>query len=143
MIQQKKIHFEVSERKILLRIFDIFSVLFALYLLGRLFEFNYFNISADNFYWTIVLALYLSVFGSVFEMYNLQVASNQYQVMRSIVLTASSTVLVYVLTPMYTLVLRGKRIQIVYFYLAVLGALCAWRMFSLRFLASNQFVKQV
>lgn len=143
MIQQKKIHFEVSERKILLRIFDIFSVLFALYLLGRLFEFNYFNISADNFYWTIVLALYLSVFGSVFEMYNLQVASNQYQVIRSIVLTTSSTVLVYLLTPIYTPVLPGNRIQILYFYLAVFGALFAWRMFYLRFLASNRFVKKV
>ena len=38
-----------------------------------------FNISKTNFYWTIVLGVYLSFIGSVFEMYNLQVASNQFQ----------------------------------------------------------------
>jgi hypothetical protein len=37
----KDIHFEVSERKILLRIFDVISVLLSLYLVGVLFKFNY------------------------------------------------------------------------------------------------------
>jgi FlaA1/EpsC-like NDP-sugar epimerase len=83
MIKQKKIHFEISERKILLRIFDILCVLLALYAIGKMFRFDYFNISTTNFYWTIVLALYISVIGSVFEMYNLQVASNQFQIIKS------------------------------------------------------------
>src|SRR4051812_24688795 len=108
MIKQKKIHFEVSERKILLRIFDILSVLLALYFIGKVFNFDYFNISTTNFYWTIVLGLYINVIGSVFEMYNLQVASNQFQVIRSIILTASSTVLIYLLTPIYTPVLPSN-----------------------------------
>ncbi len=143
MINQKKIHFEVSERKILLRIFDILSVLLSLFLISKLFNFDYFNFSADNFYWTIVLALYISVFGSVFEMYNLQVASNQFQVIRSIILTTSSTVLIYLLTPIYTPVLPSNRLQILFFYLAILGALFIWRMIYLRFLASNRFIKKV
>jgi len=143
MIKQKKIHFEISERKVLLRIFDILFVLLALYLIGHEFKFDYFNISTTNFYWTIVLGLYISVIGTVFEMYNLQVASNQFQVIKSIILTASSTVLIYLLTPIYTPVLPSNRLQILFFYLAVVGSLFIWRMLYVKFLASNRFVKKV
>ena len=79
MKSKKKIHFEVSERKILLRIFDVLFVLLSLYLVGIVFNFDYFSITPSNFYWTIVLGTYILVIGSVFEMYNLQVASNQFQ----------------------------------------------------------------
>ena len=34
MVANKKIHFEISERKILLRVFDVLSVLFALYVVA-------------------------------------------------------------------------------------------------------------
>lgn len=142
MVNGKKMHFEVSERKILLRIFDVLSVLLVLYLMGRLFDFNYFDISDDNFIWTIVLGLYISAIGTVFEMYNLQVASNEFQMTKSIVLTASVTVLLYLLTPIYTPILPN-RIQILYFYLAVLVALFLWRFFYVRFLASQRFLKKV
>lgn len=143
MIKQKKIHFEISERKILLRVFDVLWVLLALYFIGNVFNFDYFNISTTNFYWTIVLALYITVIGSVFEMYNLQVASNQFQVIKSIILTSSSTVLIYLLTPIYTPVLPSNRLQILFFYLSVLLALFIWRMLYVKFLASNRFIKKV
>lgn len=143
MLPQKKIHFEISERKVLLRAFDILVVLLALYVIGEWFNFDYFNFSSYNFYWAIVLGLYISIFGSVFEMYNLQVASNQFQIIRSIILTASSTVLIYLLTPWYTPVLPSNRAQILYFYLAIVGALFLWRMFYLRYLASHRFGKKV
>ena len=143
MNKYKDIHFEVSERKILLRIFDVISVLFALYFVGIVFKFNYFNISATNFYWTIVLGVYLNFIGSVFEMYNLQVASNQFQIIKSIILTSSITVLVYLLTPVYTPVLPSNRLQILIFYIAIFLALFVWRMIYVRFFASNRFSKKV
>lgn len=143
MVVNKKIHFEISERKILLRIFDVVLVLMALYLVGIIFKFNYFNISASNYYWTIVLGFYIIMFGTVFEMYNLQVASNQFQIIKSIVLTSSTTVLIYLLTPVYTPVLPSNRLQIVFFYIAIFLALFFWRMFYVRFLASNRFSKKV
>jgi exopolysaccharide biosynthesis polyprenyl glycosylphosphotransferase len=143
MKKYKKMHFEVSERKILLRIFDVISVLLSLYLVGVVFEFNYFNISETNFYWTIVLGIYLNFIGSVFEMYNLQVASNQFQVIKSIILTTSITVLFYLLTPFYTPVLPDNRLQIIIFFIAILIALFVWRMIYVRFFASNRFSKKV
>ena len=143
MVVNKKIHFEVSERKVLLRIFDVLTVLLALYLVGIIFKFNYFNISATNYYWTIVLGVYISIIGTVFEMYNLQVASNQFQAIKSIVLTSSTTVLIYLLTPVYTPALPANRLQIIIFYVAIFSALFLWRSFYIKFLASSRFVKKV
>ena len=37
------IHFEISERKVLLRIFDVLFVLSSLYLVSELFDLEYFN----------------------------------------------------------------------------------------------------
>ena len=143
MNKYKDIHFEVSERKILLRIFDVISVLLSLYLVGIIFSFNYFNISTTNFYWTIVLGIYLNFIGSVFEMYNLQVASNQFQIIKSIILTSSITVLVYLLTPIFTPELPANRLQILIFFIAIFIALFTWRMIYVRFFASNRFSKKV
>lgn len=143
MPTKNKVHFEISERKVLLRIVDVISVLLALYAVGIVFNFNYFQFSTTNFYWTFVLAIYLTVFGTVFEMYNLQVASNQVQVIKSIVLTTTTTGLVYLLTPVLTPVLPSNRLQILFFYLAIFSALFIWRLLYVAFFASNRFTKQV
>lgn len=143
MPNSNKIHFEISERKVLLRMVDVSAVLLALYVVGIVFNFHYFQISTGNFYWTIVLGLYLNLFGTVFEMYNLQVASNQAQVIKSTLLTASTTVLVYLLTPVFTPELPSNRLQILYFYLALFSAIFIWRLAYVAFFASNRFTKRV
>jgi len=142
MNSNKKIHFEISERKLLLRLFDTLLVLMVLYIISSLFDFRYFTFSKDNFIWSVVLAVYLNIFSSVFEMYNLQVASNQFQVIRSIILTTSTTVLFYLLTPIYTPVLPSNRIQIIIFFLSIFTTLLLWRLFYVFFLASHRFVKK-
>jgi exopolysaccharide biosynthesis polyprenyl glycosylphosphotransferase len=143
MTSKVKIHFEISERKILLRFFDVVSVLGLLHLLGTLFDFHYFRISETNFYWTIILSLYILFFGSVFEMYNLQVASNQFQITKSIVLVTSTTVLLYLLTPIITPTLPGNRLQILLFYSSILLSLLLWRIIYVKFFASTRFGKKV
>lgn len=143
MKSKKKIHLEISERKILLRIIDVLFVLFALYFVGEIFDFSYFKLDFHNFYWAIVLGIYLVFFGTVFELYNLQVASNQYQMVKSVILTSSSTVLFYLLTPIFTPTLPENRTQIIYFYIAILSALLLWRFVYLKFFASTRFVKRV
>ena len=118
-------------------------ILFALYLVNIFLDFKYFNFSTNNFYWTIVLAVYINIFGTVFEMYNLQVASNQFQIIKSIVLTTSLTVLFYLLTPVLTPILPFNRLQIIYFYFAILFSLLFWRIFYQKFIASYRFEKRV
>ncbi|WP_310556192.1 exopolysaccharide biosynthesis polyprenyl glycosylphosphotransferase [Flavobacterium sp.] len=143
MTSKSKIHFEISERKILLRVFDIVFVLTVLHLLGIIFDFNYFKISQTNFYWTIILSIYISFFATVFEMYNLQVASNQNQITKSIILASSTTVLFYLLTPLITPTLPENRLQIVLFYFAIFSALWFWRIMYVKFFASTRFIKKV
>lgn len=143
MHTSKKIHFEISERKVLLRFMDVLFVLAVLLGIGQLFQFTYFQFSKDNYYWIVVLALYLNFFGTIFEMYHLQVASNRFQVTKSIVLTSSLTTLFYLLTPVFTPVLPSNRLQIVLFFIAIFSALLVWRNLYIVFLASQRFVKKV
>lgn len=141
MFSIEKIHFEISERKMILRVFDVFFVFGSLFFIGNVFDFDYFMVATHNLYWMIVLGIYINFFGTIFEMYNLQVASNQYQVLKSLILTVSTTVLVYLLTPIYAPELPSKRIQIVLFYMVVFLSLFLWRMFYVSFLASNRFLQ--
>ncbi|AEW87333.1 sugar transferase [Flavobacterium columnare] len=142
MINKKHWHFEISERKILLRFFDVFFVVFILYFIGNHFDFSYLRISDQNFYWTLVLSVYLLFFGTVFEMYDLPTASNQTSILKSIVLTSSITVLVYLLTPFLTPSLPENRLQILLFYLAITTSLMGWRLVYANYLASHRFVKK-
>lgn len=137
------LHFEISERKILLRLFDIVFVLFTLYVTGLLFNFTYFSISQDNFYWTLVLSFYITFFGYIFEIYDLQVSSDQFLMVKGVLLTSVATVFFYLLTPKITPILPESRLQIVFFFVAVLSALLIWRFFYIFLFTSRLFVKKV
>ena len=119
MTKKSNIHFDISERKVLLRILDILCVLALLYGVGLVFDFDYFIINSEHWFWSIVLAIYLTVFATIFELYDLQKASNFEVVVKNIILTSSVTVLFYLLTPFFSPELPENRIQIVYFYLAI------------------------
>lgn len=135
------IHFEISERKTILYLFDVIFVLVALSVVGFWFDFEYLEISTAHLRWRIVLGIYLVVFGTIFEMYNLQVASNEFQVVRNTFLTVITTVSVYLMTPVFSPALPSNRIQILVLYAVVFISLIAWRLFYVRFLASNRFLQ--
>ncbi len=143
MANKSSIHFEISERKILLRIFDIAFILFGLYLVGNLFDFDYFRITRENWSWTLVLVVYITVFGTIFELYDLQKSSKLEIIISNIVLTSSVTVLFYLLTPFFTPTLPDNRLQIIYFYLAFVISLTIWRWAYITFISSPRFYKKV
>ncbi|MBT8270647.1 MAG: sugar transferase, partial [Bacteroidia bacterium] len=143
MSKVRRIDFEISERKLLLRIFDIALVLAALHLIGSFFELEYFTLTQQNWYWALVLALYISIIGTVFELYDLQASSRWDTTFRNVVLTASFTVLFYLLTPVLTPFLPIKRIEIVYFYLIILATIFLWRLLYLNLFVSPRFYKRV
>lgn len=143
MPSNKNIHFELSERIILLRIFDNFSILLGLFLVGEIFKFDYFLLSGDNWYWVFVLLLYFNVFTTVLEMYNLQKAGKTEQIIQNVVVISSLTTLFFLLTPYYTPVLPNNRMQIVYFYLAVTISFGLWRYCYVYFISSPRFYKNV
>lgn len=139
---KNSIHFNISERKVLLRLFDILSILLILYFVGNTFAFDYFIINKENWKWVLVLILYVIIFGSIFEMYDLQKSSKIDKISTSIVFTASATVFFYLLTPYFTPVLPDNRLQIVYFYFAILFALVLWRLCYITFIVSPRFYKK-
>ncbi|TYA71436.1 sugar transferase [Seonamhaeicola marinus] len=139
---RNSIHFNLSERKVLLRIFDILSILSVLYFVGNTFDFDYFTINQENWKWVFVLILYIIIFGSIFEMYDLQKSSKIDKITTSIVFTVSTTVLFYFLTPYFTPVLPDNRLQILYFYFSILFALVLWRLCYITFIVSARFYKK-
>lgn len=143
MPRKKNLHFDVSERKVLLRVFDVVWVLFSLYVMGILFKLQYFHIEKEFWHWSIILAIYLSGFASIFELYDLQKASRSLSVLQNVVLTTSVTVLFFLLTPILTPVLPENRIQIFYFYLAILFSLLLWRFAYLTLISSPRFYTRV
>ncbi len=143
MTKKSNIHFDISERKVLLRVFDIISVLSLLYLVGIIFDFDYFIINEEHWVWSIVLAVYLTVFAAIFELYDLQKASKFEVVIQNIILTSSVTVLFYLLTPYYTPMLPENRLQIVYFYISVNLSLFIWRYLYIVLISAPRYFKRV
>ena len=143
MNKNNKIHFEVSERKVLLRVFDVIFIWFSIFLIGNLFDLEYLKLSANTVFYSLSIGLYVNGIGTVFELYNLQVSSNQYQVLKSVILTVCTSVLLYLLTPVYSAELPPQRLQILVFFFTILASLLFWRIFYVKFLASNRFVQNV
>ena len=137
------IHFEISERKILLRLFDLVFIFLFLIIVSQSFSFDYFIITGARWTWTIILALYFSLFASIFELYDLQKASSFQTTLKNIVLTVSITVLFYLLTPYYTPLLPENRLQIVFFFVAMVLGLIVWRYAYITLISAPRFNKRV
>ncbi|RMB57402.1 sugar transferase [Dokdonia sinensis] len=137
------IHFEISERKVLLRIMDMVFVFGALQLVGNFFDFDYFIINDAHWVWPLVLAGYLTIFGTIFEIYDLKAASRFQTILKNTILTVSVTVLFYLLTPFYTPVLPENRLQIIYFFLAMTVGILIWRWLYISLISSPRFFKRV
>ncbi|WP_231739484.1 exopolysaccharide biosynthesis polyprenyl glycosylphosphotransferase [Flavobacterium sp. TAB 87] len=136
-------HFEISERKMILRLMDAVVVIIMLALVQYLFNYEYFSLTHHKFSKIVLLLIYLSAFGSIFEMYNLQVASNHFYILKSTLLASTTTIFVYLFTPFLTPELPKQRLPILVFYICIMGGLLLWRQFYVYFLASNRFSQNV
>ncbi|TRO63891.1 sugar transferase [Christiangramia sabulilitoris] len=143
MSQKPLLHFEISERKILLRLFDMLGVLLILSLVGIIFKFDYFRIDTNNWTWTLILMAYLNLFGDIFELYDLQKADRFDSVIKNVLLTTSMTVLAYMLTPYLTPTLPDNRLQILFFFISIAAALLIWRFLYINLISSPRFYKRV
>nr|WP_241479968.1 sugar transferase [Kordia jejudonensis] len=136
-------HFEISERKLLLRFFDVLALLSGLYVVSSIFDFDYFKLTQQRWFWSVVLIVYYMLFSTVLEMYNLQKSSRYDTTFQSLVLTVSITVLCYLLTPFFTPELPENRLQILYFFLAISVSIFLWRCAYIFFISSPRFYKNI
>lgn len=140
----RSFHFAISERKILLRFFDIILSVASLGLTSYLFQFDYFNYNnQDIVIWLITYTFYFILFGEVFQLYNLHVSSNRFSVTRSLFLTATVTTLFYFLTPYVSPSLPENRLQIVYFFLAISIPVLLWRFLYTVILYTPKYFKNI
>lgn len=143
MSQQKSIHFEISERKVLLRIIDVCIVLFCLHFTGMFFGWEYFIIDLNHWYWSVVLGFYLFFFATVFEIYDLKKASRIMSTLQGVAYTCALTSLAYLFTPYIAPALPDNRIQILYFLLTLMFSLMLWRSVYIKLFASSRFFKRI
>ncbi|EDP69680.1 sugar transferase [Flavobacteriales bacterium ALC-1] len=143
MKNKKGIHFEVSERKILLRIVDLVVVFLGIYCVSLFFDFDYIKFDYENSVALILLAFYITIFGTVFEIYDLQKASKFDSTFRNLVITTSIVVLFYLFTPILSPYLPEERTQIIYFYLTIIIPLLFWRVVYINLIESPRFYKRI
>ncbi|MDT0686831.1 sugar transferase [Autumnicola psychrophila] len=143
MSEKPIFHFEISERKIFLRLFDTFFVLLALSIVGITFQFGYFRIDSQYWVWTVVLVVFFNFFATVFELYDLQKSSKFDSVFQNVILSTSLTVLFYILTPYITPSLPENRLQILFFFLSIAVILLLWRYAYIALITSPRFYKRV
>ena len=143
MKSKNTIHFEISERKVLLRFMDICMAFLGVFVLSNYFSFEYLKFTSQNTIPLIVLVVYITVFGTIFELYDLQKSSSLDISFRNIVICMSTVVLFYLLTPIVTPFLPEARLEIVYFYAALIAFVFLGRLAYNLLIASPRFYKKV
>ncbi|WP_019039637.1 sugar transferase [Psychroflexus tropicus] len=136
-------HFEISERKVLLRIFDVVLVWLVLYLVTESFDFTYFPFSENTWFWLITLGFYILLFNTVFELYNLQKAESRKATLKNGVLSCLLVTLFFLLTPILSPPLPDNRFQILYFFGVLVLTLLTWRFLYIGLITSPRFFKRV
>lgn len=143
-MHKDKFYFNISERRLFLRVLDISFVVLGLFMLNNFFNFDYFNFSNPNLkLWISTLIIYLLVFGEIFEMYDLKVASDKYLTFRSVLITVFFTALFYVFTPVISPTLPTNRMQLAYFSLTMLFSIFLNRMLYIQLIFSPRFLKNI
>ncbi|WKD86517.1 UDP-N-acetylgalactosamine-undecaprenyl-phosphate N-acetylgalactosaminephosphotransferase [Polaribacter huanghezhanensis] len=135
---------DISERKLMLRTFDVLTIVLSLTIASKYSDFTYINIKSDLIYkWFLILVIYFLLFGEVFQLYNLKVANNRFLVIRGIAVTSLITTLFYIFSPFITPSLPGNRLQVFYFFLLIAIPTIFWRFLYISLLFSPKYFKNI
>ena len=143
MSKKNEYHFEMSERKFLLRFLDVGMSLIGLHLIGTLFSCDYFVIRIENYEWSLLLGVYILFFGTIFENYDLRKSSNFFVIFKGIVVSTSVVFVFYILTPFLSPILPERRIQMLYFFVTIIAFTSLGRLLYIWLILSPKFVKSV
>ncbi len=137
-------YFNISERRLYLRALDIGFTIVGLYVLNIYSNFNYFDFSSSSYnLWVATLIVYLLVFGEIFEMYDLKIASDKYLTLKSAIITVFFVTLFYVFTPVISPPLPSNRLQLAYFSLTMLFSILLNRFLYIQLIFSPRFLKNI
>jgi exopolysaccharide biosynthesis polyprenyl glycosylphosphotransferase len=137
-------HLDISERKVLLRVVDVFLYILSLYVGVKFSVFTNVDFSKSELtIWMITFIIYSLLFGEIFQLYNLEVSNNRFKVVRSIFLTTFLTTFFYFITPFITPSLPGSRIEIFYFFLFISFPVILWRFAYLALFYAPKYFKNI
>ncbi|HEY9170258.1 MAG TPA: exopolysaccharide biosynthesis polyprenyl glycosylphosphotransferase [Lutibacter sp.] len=137
-------YFNISERRLYLRSLDIVFIVLGLYALNIYSNFNYFNFSSSSYnLWVSTLIIYLLIFGEIFELYDLKIASDKYLTLKSAIITVFFVTIFYVFTPLISPQLPSNRLQLAYFSLSMLFSILLNRFLYIQLIFSPRFLKNI
>ncbi len=137
-------HIALSERKFLLRSFDIFFVIGGLYLSSEFLIQDYISFENPLIYaWLSLLAFYFFLFGEIFQIYNLNIAHNRFKLVRSLFLTSIITTLFFTFTPYFSPSLPENRIEVIYLFGIMFLPVIVWRFAYMWLLFSPKYFKDI
>ncbi len=143
-MKRKSQYLNISERKVLLRVLDIIFYIFGIYFISNQLDAQYIPFSSPNkLQWLLIFVAYFSLFGHIFEIYNLKDSNNKYTILGSVFITTLVTVVFYIFTPYITPSLPENRIEVVYLFLAVMIPVTIWRFIYIKLVFSPKFFKNV
>ncbi len=143
-MSKKTSHIDISERKLLLRMVDIFLFIFSLWLASFFIKFEYMDFQNSRIsMWVFTLIVYILLFGEIFQLYNLDISNNRFQVVRSVVLTTVITTIFYIFTPFIAPSLPENRLQIIYFFLLLTIPVILWRFLYIWMFFSPKYFKDI
>jgi FlaA1/EpsC-like NDP-sugar epimerase len=141
---KQKTYYNISERKILLRVIDLVAIITSLFLSFNFLDFSYFNFDSKNIFgWILLLIVYHLIFGEIFQLFNLSTSNNRYLVVRSSLTTALTTTIFYLFTPFLSPGLPSNRLQVVYLFLTLAVPVLIWRFFYIQVIFSPKHFKRV
>lgn len=143
MSKQGVFHFEMSERKLLLRLFDVLIISCIIYGLNYVFDKTYIYPSEYFWLWVTVYCAYFLIFGTIFELYVLKQAESRFKVIKNLSLTIVITTILYLLTPYITPVLPSNRLLIFHLLFGNMIMLTLWRFSYITFINAPRFYKRV
>lgn len=142
-MSQGLFHFELSERKILLRFFDILIITANILALNYFFDKTYIYFSPYFSLWLACYLAYYLFFATVFELYVLQKAESRFSVFKNLILSLTVTTILYLLTPYVTPELPSNRMVVFRHFISNIVLLCLWRFSYISFINAPRFFKKV
>jgi exopolysaccharide biosynthesis polyprenyl glycosylphosphotransferase len=136
--------FNISERKILLKIIDSLTIIVSLFFSFKFLEFDYFNFENKNILsWILLLIVYYLIFGEIFQLFQLSTSNNRYLSLRALLVTALTTTVFYFFTPFLSPEMPSNRLQIIYFFLTLVVPVLIWRFFYIQVIFSPKYFKRI
>lgn len=143
MSKNSPFHIEMSERKLLLRVFDVLIISIFIFNLNYFFDKTYIYFSDYFWLWLSIYVSYYLIFATVFELYVLKKSESRFIVFKGIVLSVFATTLLFLFTPYITPVLPSNRLLIFHLILGNIFFLSLWRFSYITFITSPRFYKRV